>query len=78
MSKDKPEVGDVWENRLTFCYVVRVTNDLVEIIVCNKPYHYDTKYYTTTCNDNFLKAYWRFKCKSKTSLDDLFKTENEE
>lgn len=78
MSKDKPEVGDVWETDLHICYIVNVKNDLVGIIVRSKPYYDGIKYYTTTCNDNFFKALWHFKCKSKISLDDLFKTENED
>lgn len=78
MSKDTPEVGDVWEADLHICYVVGVIGSNVEIIFRSKPYYDGIKYQTATCNVNFLKALWQYKCKSKTSLDDLFKTENEE
>ena len=79
MSKDWiPEVGDIWETDLHICYIVRVTDNIVEFIVSDKPYYDGIKYKIASCSDNFFKALWQFKHKSKISLDDLFKTENEE
>lgn len=79
MTKDKtPEVGDVWETDLHICYVIRVKNDIVETIIRDKPYYDGIKYHAVTCSDNFFKALWKFKYKSKISPDDLFKTEEEE
>jgi hypothetical protein len=79
MTKDKtPEVGDIWETDLHICYIVKVMDNIVEFIFRNQPYYDGIKYQTTTCSVNFFKALWKFKCKSKISLDDLFKTENEE
>lgn len=78
MSKDTPEVGDIWETDLHTCYIIRVTNNIVEFIVRNKPYYNGIEYQTASCSNNLFKALWQFKCKSKNSLDDLFKTENEE
>jgi hypothetical protein len=78
MTKDKtPEVGDIWETDLHICYIVKVMDNIVEFIFRNQPYYDGIKYQTTTCSVNFFKALWHFKCKSKISLDDLFKTENE-
>lgn len=73
-----PEVGDIWETDLHICYIIRVADDNVEFIFRSKPYYNGIKYHSVTCSDNFFKALWKFKCKSKISLDDLFKTENEE
>lgn len=78
MSKDTPEVGDIWETDLHICYIINITDNMINAIYRNKPYYSGIKYYTLRCNDDFFKALWKFKCKSKTSLDDLFKTENEE
>lgn len=73
-----PEVGDVWETNLHICYVVNVTDNGVEIIFRSNPYYSGIDTQTASCSDNIFKALWQFKCKSKVSLDDLFKTENEE
>lgn len=79
MSKDRiPEVGDIWETDLHICYIVNVIDNNVEIVYRTKPYYNGIKYYIATSTDEFFKALWRFKCKSKISLDDLFKTENGE
>ena len=73
-----PEAGDIWEANLHICYVVGVIGSTVEIIFRSKPYYDGIKYQTATCHINFFKALWQFKRKSKISLEDLFKTENEE
>jgi len=70
--KDKPEVGDIWESDLHICYVVRIMDNTVYVIFRNKPYYTGIKYQTASCSDNLFKALWKFKCKSKMSLDDLF------
>ena len=75
MSKDIPEVSDIWETDLHICYIINITDNMIEAFVRDKPYYDSIKYHTLMCNDNFFKALWQFKCKSKISLDDLFKTE---
>lgn len=74
-TEDKPQVGDIWETDLHICYIVKVADNTVEFIFRSKPYYDGIKYQTATCSDNFFKALWQFKCKSKTSLENLFKGE---
>lgn len=80
MSKDTPEVGDVWIDtetrfRMTFimvsdyyCEYIEHHTKLVEFFAL---YHFDTKY-------NDWKKGKKYLGKSKANIDDLFKTENEE
>lgn len=70
MSKDTPEVGDVWINKTGSkkYYVVSVSNKYVYCLV--KGLGISTKYYALFQNYTYLG-------KSKANIDNLFKTENE-
>ncbi len=75
MSKDRPEVGDVWANKTTGDRV-QVKLSLTTIIyawhkVGETIYTYDFD------RDMFLKAF-TYLGKSKANINDLFKMENEE
>lgn len=75
MSKDKPEVGDVWVNKTTGDKV-QVKLSLTTIIyVWHKVG--DTIYTYDFDRDMFLKAFTYFG-KSKANINDLFKTDDEE
>ena len=76
MSKDTPEVGDVWElaNGSIFHYKyyileVRVWSDYIEVL--------SNSMVKTQKNRNFFKN-CIYLGKSKANINDLFKTENEE
>lgn len=84
MSKDKPEVGDVWafDNGLKF----RI---LKETLSNAMPYEEDVKYpayevleesleYNFFDELPFINGTFKYLGKSKANINDLFKTENEE
>ena len=68
MSKDKPEVGDVWINKTgrKKYYIVSLGNSYVACLV--KGLGISTKYYDLFQNYTYLG-------KSKVKIEDLFKTE---
>lgn len=71
ISKDTPEVGDIWINKTGTkkYYVVSLGNNYVYCLV--KGLGISTKYYDLFRNYTYLD-------KSKANINDLFKTENEE
>lgn len=77
MSKDTPEVGDVWEYKYGFdkIYIIEIDlpNGYVRVLkkITGK-YIQQREYTTEFFND------CRYLGKSKANIDDLFKTENEE
>lgn len=74
MSKDTPEVGDVWEYKNGVkVYVIMVDEETVESFTILG----GSVWSGTFQKDKFTK-YHTYLGKSKASIDDLFKTENEE
>lgn len=76
MSKDTPEVGDVWEYRygLDKYYVVAILSDRIcTITLIDKRFVKQREYLTEAFVEDF-----RYLGESKANIDDLFKTENEE
>lgn len=77
MSKEKPEVGDVWE-----IYGLKIRLEQV-----GKKYNKEYVYHISETPEGlkgcsvftvgFIKAYGKYLGKSKINIKDLFKTENE-
>lgn len=73
MSKDKPEVGDIWGNK----------KDRTAIFIThNFVFYRDILGINEQGKGIFIPAdiffnEWVFVCKSKCKIEDLFKTENE-
>lgn len=80
MSKDKPEVGDVWEQ--PFTKIRFKIYDLINYDKCTLVYYYQQTAYDTITKDVgelnfFMKRGYIYVGKSTTTISDLFKTENE-
>ena len=80
MSKDTPEVGDVWGNAFEKYYIEAIdilgekNKKMVRTLKrVNDKYVVQRQYF----QENFIEDY-RYLGKSKANIDDLFKTENEE
>lgn len=77
MAKDKPEVGDVWEHK---------SSNNKHIITFNSKLHSENVMayvlfdgiHTYALEEYILKENYTYLGKSKVSIEDLFKTENEE
>lgn len=84
MSKDKPEVGDVWLHSSTgdLLYIIESSQQSIDFIGFSK---YDNNYYRNIFLslsgdarfENFTK-YHIYLGKSKASIEQLFEVENEE
>jgi len=74
MSKDTPQVGDVWVSQNGHKVHVDVTDNIVTSFYYSGLYRLCKKIVVTK---EFVKAY-TYLGKSKVNIDDLFKTENEE
>ena len=85
MSKDKPEVGDVWKNKKygNILYITAITNTYIDFIGFDKHDKFNP-YFTNTFNK--LHDYDRFEKftevneylgKSKVNINDLFEVNNE-
>lgn len=74
MSKDTPEVGDVWEINSAKIYITFSHNGFVDSVRHCCSYVYNDRTYTV----NELVRDGKYLGKSKANIDDLFKTENEE
>lgn len=72
MSKDKPEVGDVWYILGSKIYITRINNDFVETI---KQHSNHDCYRDITYRISDLLQEGKYLCKSKVNISDLFKTE---
>lgn len=83
MSKDTPEVGDVWERnkdkvRVYVNYLYGTDPDNNERIY---GVYYDSRIHTLEIMyvyERSLKSNYSYLGKSKANIEDLFKTENEE
>lgn len=80
MSKDKPEVGDVWEQ--PFTKIRFKIYDLIDSEKCTLVYYYHQNSYDTLIKDVcelnfFMQRGYKYVGKSSTTISDLFKTENE-
>lgn len=80
MSKDKPEVGDVWEQ--PFTKIRFKIYDLIDSEKCILVYYYHQNSYDTLIKDVcelnfFMQRGYKYVGKSSTTISDLFKTENE-
>ena len=74
MSKDTPEVGDVWKYKDgAKVYLITVDEETVESFTILG----GGAWSGTFQKDEFLKSH-TYLGKSKANIDDLFKTENEE
>ena len=74
MSKDKPEVGDVFQSKEDTdvrLYVTGINNVGLECLVSNNREIWDIDSWY------FDEDYYTYLGKSKANLSDLFKTENE-
>lgn len=81
MSKDTPEVGDVWISEDKYSKIV---------FICVNDYYYEYIQHWTKLTESFdifritnikdvsWKKGYKYLGNSKTTIDDLFKTENEE
>ena len=73
MSKDKPEVGDVWRSSSHTFYIVRITKSgFVHCVEID-----GQGFHTGRVELDFIKTYCKYIGKSKVKIEDLFKTENE-
>lgn len=81
MSKDTPEVGDVWIDKETY---FRMTFIMVSDYYCEYIEHREKLcesfdvYRITNIKDTSWQKGKKYLGKSKATIDDLFKTENEE
>lgn len=80
MSKDKPEVGDVWGDAFEKYYIEAIdilgekNKKMVRTVKkVNEKYVVQRQYF----QENFIEDY-RYLGQSKAKIEDLFKTENEE
>ena len=73
MSKDKPEVGDVWLNEANF----NVNVFAVSVNICAFYVFNNNIWAGEFTKEEFLKTH-TYLGKSKANIKDLFKTENEE
>jgi len=81
MSKDTPEVGDVWIDKETYARMVFVNvNDFYYEFLehWEKLYENFDVYRITNIKDTSWKKSKKYLGKSKATIDDLFKTDNEE
>lgn len=79
MSKDTPEVGDIWEDKTTHSRMVfvMVSDYYCEYLEhCEKLCESFDVYQFTTGTNKWRKG-MKYLGKSKVSIEDLFKTENE-
>jgi len=77
MSKDTPEVGDVWDingHKILLEQVGKKYNKEYVYHICETPN--GLKGYSVY-TVSFIKAAGKYLGKSKANIDDLFKTENE-
>ena len=78
MSKEKPEVGDVWEVSGEICGGYCKT---IKVVVINTV-NFIHPYCLSEDNEPFFmcegEAEFKYLGKSKANIEDLFKTENEE
>ena len=75
MSKEKPEVGDVYENGFYRAVVLQIYYKQVRYMV--KDSRCKLRQYKKRSPKEFLSVYTTYLGKSKANIDDLFKTENE-
>ena len=82
MSKDKPEVGDVWtDNKLNFLICVTGITEFIHFLWGSKEdvsqgYFHIGMYATDDVNK--FKEYYTYLGKSKASIEQLFEVENED
>ena len=74
MSKDKPEVGDVFENG--FCKAVIIQTYYKQLRYMVKDGRCKLLQYKKRSPKDFLSIYKTYLGKSKVNIDDIFKTEN--
>ena len=89
MSKEKPEVGDVWEHKghKTLLHIIEVGSNFITFFgYADDVYPHKTykRYYVNSFseldNDPRYKYFaedYEYLGKSKVNIEDLFKTENE-
>lgn len=73
MSKDTPEVGDVWEDKdakYRIYHIISVNNHSVIVA--------DIHLWKSEFSIKVFKSFCTYLGKSKANIDDLFKTESEE
>lgn len=70
MSKDTPEIGDVFSYKHYKMYVIAVQKDIHCVFLVTDGW----KYWVT---QSFVGEYDTYIGKSKANINDLFKTENE-
>ena len=79
MSKDTPEVGDVWEHNGTLIYIEQIGEKYnKEFVYCFIKLKNSVRAYGHIYTKTYIKRTIKYLGKSKTNIDDLFKTENEE
>ena len=75
MSKDKPGVGDVWQNVTTGDIVQIKYGDTVDIYAW---YQVGENIYTYNFDRNIFLRSYKYLGKSKASIEQLFEVENED
>lgn len=89
MSKDTPEVGDIWihKKHKTLLHIIEVGSNFITFLGCKNDV-YPNKTYQSYCVNSFSKLdndprytyfmkIFEYKCKSKVKIEDLFKMGNE-
>jgi len=77
MSKDTPEVGDVWLCEGGFkAYICNIENGYIHCFTFFR--EGENNCYEAVLNKKLFLKYHTYLGKSKANIDDLFKTENEE
>lgn len=75
MSKDKPEVGDVFKSKSLGLCKILLTNERVSYCLIKEP---DGGYSLMRVFNTYLTRLCKLLGNSSITLDDLFKTEEEE
>ena len=88
MSKDKPEVGDVWKNKHneSLLYIIEVGSNFITFLGCakdvfaHKTYkrYYVNSFLTDDPRYTHFTENYEYKGKSKVKIEDLFKTDEKE
>jgi hypothetical protein len=75
MSKDTPEVGDIWieKDDKYKKYIILSANYITQTITV-----LDKHFWKSGFSYEMFTEYFTYLSKSKANIDDLFKTENEE
>ena len=84
MSKEKPEVGDVWQHKghKSLLHIIEVGSNFITFLGCADdvyPHKTYKRYYVNSFSDldndpryTYFTEDYEFKCKSKVKIEELF------